>query len=249
VRGEPDWTALPADTPPAIRTLIARSLVKNRADRLSDMSVVRFLLNEPSAIGAAPVAPTMAARGRVIGWPAAAAVAAVALLAGAGGMRLWSSSSAASASADPVTLTIVLPEGQSIGDMRYRPLAMSRDGRNIAYVGVRDGSTQLYIRGLNDSAPRPLDGTGGASGPFFSYDGEWIGFFAQGQLKKVSTTGAGLTVITTEAPGARGGAWAANDIIYFAPDQFSGIVSIPASGGPVTPVTALDVATGEVSHR
>ena len=94
----------------------------------------------------------------------------------------------------------------------------------------------------------PLAGTEGAFAPFFSPDGRWIGFFAQGKLKKVLATGGGLQTLCDAATGF-GGSWGTDDFIYFAPFNTSGIWKVSASGGSVQEVTRLDRKQGEVSHR
>ena len=96
-----------------------------------------------------------------------------------------------------------------------------------------------------DSLARPLAGTEGAYGPFFSPDGQWIGFFASGKLKKVAVNG-GAPIAVTDVPQACGGSWASDDNIVFTPFQFQGVMEVPASGGMPQALTNLDIQNGEI---
>ncbi len=96
---------------------------------------------------------------------------------------------------------------------------------------------------------RPVVGTEGAFNPFFSPDSQWVGFYAAGQLKKVSTQGGALVNIC-DAPNLLGGAsWGSDDIIVFAPLSTVGLLRVPASGGTPEILTTLDSEKGEISHR
>ena len=110
-------------------------------------------------------------------------------------------------------------------------------------MGVRP---QLFARALNRYDSTPLPGTEGATNPFFSPDGKWVGFFAGGRLKKVALSG-GQPVTVCEAPNARGEAWAVDDFIYFTPTSGSGVWRVAATGGTPSEVTTRQ--KGELSHR
>jgi len=252
VRDEPDWTLFPATVPAAVRQLVEQCLIKNRAERISDMSVVRFLLSDRTHTGsmlsgtASGVMP--AARTRSIGWPVAAGLVAVAVLATAGTMRFWTPGSAASPAGGVTRLSIALPEGDQLNWANQLPMAVSPDGRTVAYAAQRDGVSRLYLRVLSELEPKVLEGTDGAKTPFFSPNGEWIGFFAQGKLKKIAVGGAALQSIA-DAPDARGGTWDVDDTIYFAPRNAAPIWKVSAAGGTATEFTSLDRTKGETSHR
>ena len=126
-------------------------------------------------------------------------------------------------------------------------LSSSPDGRSLAFATrARDGVTQLYVRRLDQLVAAPLVGTEDAGAPFFSRDGQWIGFFADRKLKKVPTSG-GSPVILCDAPGARGGTWTADGTIVFAPTNAAGLLQVSDGGGAPQPLTTL--ADGEVTHR
>src|SRR5262245_7229204 len=204
VRGEPNWQALPAATPPALRQLIERSLIKDRAQRLPDMSVVRYILNEPQVLS--PTGPSTSIT-------AATAVAATGAV-NAGGyaapmrttvkslifwtaivvatLAIWQYTSRRPAGASDQAashFTIVLPEGVEVAQTNMAPLAISPDGRLVAFPGRKAGRTQLYVYDFSSGEARALDGTDDARSPFFKPDGRWIGFFGRSRLTKVTIDG------------------------------------------------------------
>jgi serine/threonine-protein kinase len=145
-------------------------------------------------------------------------------------------------------VSVVLPDGDELGLTSQWPIALSEDGVRIAYAGRRGGKTQLFVRTLSESAPRVLEGTEGCQSPFFSPDGQWIGFFAESKLRKIAVGGAAMQPLA-DAPFSRGGAWGSDGFIYFAPTNISGIWRVPEGGGTATEATRKDSANGEISHR
>lgn len=252
VRGEPDWAALPAGLPAPVRELVERCLIKNRTDRLSDMSVVKYLLGDRSSTTRASAAPasTVLAAPRST-WPLSVLVTtgllAVALAVSLGALWMRGADGASSNTGGVTRVSISLPVGDQLSGTQFSPVAISPDGQTVVYSAVRSNVTQLFARHLNEAAPRPLAGTEGARSPFFSPNGRWIGFTVPGQLKKIAIDGAALQVVTT-ASDARGATWAPDDMIYYAPTNASSIWRVSASGGAATEVTTLDRARGEISH-
>ncbi len=258
VRGEPDWTRLPAGLPPNVRVLLERCLIKDRADRLPDMSVVRFLLSDTAKTlsggpAPAPASVTVPAVTRQRIAPLVmltAATAAVAIIATVGLMH-WLGPDASTSTGTPGALahvSLALPEGDEIGEAFLRPIAISEDGSRVAYVRLRDGKTKIYVRTLSEPVAKALDGTDGGSSPFFSPDGQWVGFFANAKLRKISVAGAALQPLA-DASGPRGGSWSADGYIYFAPTNSGTIWRVPEGGGTATEVTRKDPAAGEINHR
>jgi serine/threonine-protein kinase len=126
---------------------------------------------------------------------------------------------------------------------------LSPDGRTLAYRAPGgEGRHQLWIQPLDAVAPRPLEGTEGARLPFWAPDGESLAFFADGSLKSIPVTGGAVAVLAS-ASSAMGGAWSPDGRIIFAPHYSSALFEVPEEGGTPAPVTELDTAAGEKSHR
>jgi Tol biopolymer transport system component len=108
---------------------------------------------------------------------------------------------------------------------------LSPDGAHVVFRSKNEsGRTFLSTRLLSQSAATQIAGTEGGYGPFFSSDSQWIGFFADGKLKKAALAG-GAAVTLAEASNGRGGAWGPDDSIVFTPDFASGLYRVPAAGG------------------
>jgi len=139
--------------------------------------------------------------------------------------------------------SILPPEGASFGQ-----IAVSPDGRHLAFNAVTGGETQLWVRQFDSSETRALPGTQGAMLPFWSPDSRFVGFFAEGQLKKIEVTG-GLVQRLCEAPQPTGGAWSRASVILFGRRSAHGLLRISAEGGEVIQVTTIDVSRQELTHR
>jgi serine/threonine-protein kinase len=125
-------------------------------------------------------------------------------------------------------------------------VAISRDGTRVAWSACDGQSCQLYLRKLSQLDAAPVADTIGARTPFFSPDGRWLGFFADGRLKKIAVDGRSATTLA-DAPEPAGGTWLDREIV-FAPSAFSGLVAVPVTGGEPTPVTEPRQSAGEVRH-
>ena len=227
---DPDWSFLPATTPPALHRLLRRCLAKDAGRRLRDIGDARIELDDVSSLDdVEPARANPALRGLRRQYLAAfAAAILIALGAAALGRRL----SGPAAGTPPVTRTsIVLPSGQKLfsGDSTYS-LALSADGLRLAYVGEQEGRTQLYLRELRSLESRALSGTAGATQPFFSPDGEWVGYFASGALQKVATSGGAPLRICAVPSLTRGASWGRDGRIVFAL-RGSGLHVVEAAGG------------------
>src|ERR1700722_6274106 len=150
----------------------------------------------------------------------------------------------------PVELSLWIPSNQQFELGAGPAVIISPDGTRLAYVS-REGSSsvdQLYVRELDKLAAVQLDGAAGAGAPFFSADSQWIGFFVEGKLKKISVRG-GAPVALCDAVGGRGGDWGADGSIIF-PNQFlSALYRVSADGGTPVQATRLDTARFETTHR
>ena len=130
-------------------------------------------------------------------------------------------------------------------------LALSPDGRTLAMVAYSPQANNyvLWTYEVGSRRTNSLDGTQGASYPFWSPDGRSIGFFADGKLKKVDVSG-GQPQVLCDAPNGRGGTWNRDGVIVFTPDSFGGgLFRVSSSGGPLVELTKLDTSRLETSHR
>ena len=128
-------------------------------------------------------------------------------------------------------------------------MAVSPDGRNIAFVARAQSVYQIWLRPVGSLGATPLAGTEGGTFPFWSPDSRFVGFFAAGKLKKVAIDGGPPSVLC-DAVGGRGGSWSRNNVILFAPMKPAGLLRVSSAGGTPTPVTTVDPATGEEdNHR
>ncbi len=257
VRGEPDWSALPAEVPDQIRLLLRRCLKKDRKARISDVGVARFLLTEtmPAAASQAAVQPTAATPSAAVPprplWKRAMPVVATAVVASAMvGTAAWTLKPTPPAPAAPVTrFALALGEGQQLTVVANQMLAVSPDGTQVAYVA----NNQLYLRAMSDLEARPIPGTQQTPtpyGPVFSPDGQSIAFYSQQDraIKRIAVTGgAAVTICSPEVSAglARLGriSWDADGIVFRQP---GGIMRVSANGGQ--PEVLVSVKDGEVVH-
>jgi serine/threonine-protein kinase len=249
--GEPDWTALPVATPGVVRFLLRRCLQKDVALRLPEIRLARVALEEalqdPSSQPREVLDPSPPAAPRR-SWPVPAALLVLGLVIGAGAV-LVARRGGPAADVRVRRFGIVLPGAVTVSDTAGQPvLALSPDGQRLVFAGEEDGQARLYLRELGALAVKPILGTEGGSHPFFSPDGQWVGFWAEGHIRKVPL-GGGEPHVVTPAPRLRGAAWLADDTIVFAPSAAEGLRRVPSGGGAVAQLTAVDAANGEDSHR
>ena len=258
VKSTPNWAALPADVPPHIVTLIQRCLEKDRNTRIGDIAVARFLLSDHATLGSASAATThrvsapaqtSASRWRAPRWRVVILLVVAAVLINES-ISDWIRSRGTTNVAPVARLQMsVSPAEQFPGSTSalFRPaltaMALSPDGRTVAFVGMRSGARQLYVRALDVAAAKPLSGTEGAGGPFFSPDGNWIGFWAGNALKKVPAAGGPPATIAQVSGVGWGASWASDGTIFFA--SGAGISKVSQEGGTPTTVTTADSSKGE----
>jgi serine/threonine-protein kinase len=118
-------------------------------------------------------------------------------------------------------------------------IALSPDGSTLIYAAQREGISHLFLRHMSEFGAELIPGTEGATAPFFSPDGKWVGFYSNGYLQRLSLTGGAPQVIC-EVRDANGGSWAEDNTIIFSDTQKRGLFRVPASGGtPEQLTTAL----------
>jgi len=248
IRAEPDWSSLPSIVPWRIREVLRRCLQKDPKQRLRDIGDARIAIEE--ALSGTPQEVWGLKAGNVPPplWRRALPWASGILLALVVGVGVWELHPRPKA-AQIVHFSFSPPEGDSLV-FRFgsTPLAISRDGTEVVFLARHGGTPQLYVRRMDRLESEPLAGTDNGDNPFFSPDGKWVGFFADGKLKKVSVVG-GTPVTLCDAPAGATGAWAPDDSIIFALNTWSGLMRVPAAGGTPQPFTRLDTSKGEKTHR
>ena len=250
LRGEPDWAALPATVPAAVRTLIRRCLEKDGRQRIADISVAQFVLDDLADVASATApgsSATIAPRPplwRRMAIPSGTWLIGVAMA----GSAVWF---AMRATAPPRVsrLLITPPSAAALSVGRVgRNLALTPDGTRVVYVGAND--TALFVRALDQLNATSLTGLGVPSGPFVSPDGQWIGFFdGVIALKKVAITGGPAVTLGRPDGTAVGASWGPDGTIIFATnDPTTGLQRIAAAGGEPTVLTRPNRAGGEADH-
>jgi serine/threonine-protein kinase len=233
--------ALPAATPQRLKRLIERCLDRDLKARLRDigearLKIARIEAGEPDSAAsvltetATAVAPVWR---RALPWATVAVVSTTALLASLLMWAPWRTTPAP----NPRKLLTSIGADASLSGFGTTAI-LSPDGTTLAFTGLQAGQRRLFVRRLDQLQAIALAGTEGATLPFFSPDGQWIGFFAGGKLKKVSITG-GAAVNLCDASEGRGGAWTngseglalGQDTIIFAPTGAGGLMRVSAAGG------------------
>src|SRR5436190_1122890 len=238
VRAEPNWSTLPADTPAAIRRLLRRCLEKDRLRRLPDAAVARLEIDDALTVPDAAVSGNPVGRRQtmtLVAWLVAAVAVTAAVTVAMSPVRRVASDSV------PFRFEIATPPTTESASF-----ALSPDGRQLVFVATGQRGSQLWLRSLDEVTAQPLAETEGASQPFWAPDSRSLGFFADGQLKRLHL-GAGRPQVLAEARNPAGGAWNLYGDIIFSPNQASPLMRVAATGGTTTVVARL--APGERSHR
>ena len=248
VKSTPDWSALPADTPPPVVTLIQKCLEKDRNARIGDIAVARYLLDDDSPIGTSPPAAPRVAHAstpgtvRMLQWLLAAIVL--------GALSGWFVGRTPPPTPDVSHVQIsvrpadqVAPSNISSRPVRHA-LAISPDGRLAVFSGIRGKVAHLYVRPLDRDEATPIPGTEGGVAPFFSPDGTSIGFWIGSTLKRVPAGGGQAVTIADVPDGNRGSAtWADDGTLFVA--SAAGISRVPSAGGTLAMLIASDRVKNE----
>jgi serine/threonine protein kinase len=242
---QPDWTALPAATPAGVRRLIARCLTKDLRRRLRDIGDARPDLADEEAREASMPQRT-SSRPTLV-----QSIATLVLTAVVAGALVWifKPAPAPSSSSSVARLTILPPPGESI-DAGNFAVAISPDGRRVAYVAGEADRKRIYVRAIDQFDSLALPGTEGGNVPFFSPDSQWVGFIAGGKIRRTRVDGGQPQTVTDAVQTVNALAvpsWERDDNIYFTPGPGTGIWRIPSGSGPTVPATMLQGS--ENSHR
>lgn len=247
----PELSDTNSNVNPGLERVVRRCLEKNREQRFhsaSDLAFALGSLTETQASDGATAIMTVESSGTAdarnkwgqLGW----ILAATFLI--AAGVIGWAYFRRADPPAETMRFAIVAPEKSGYGDS----LAISPDGRRIALISVSDtGVTSLLVRVLDSLETKVLQGTEGASLPFWSPDSRFVGFFAGGKLKKIDAAGGNPQVLADASSDPRGGSWGKDGTILFSPTTTSPLFKVPATGGTATQVTELDNDQEQRSHR
>lgn len=249
IKEEPDWSALPANTPPAIRKLLRRCLIKDSKRRLQAIGEARIAIEEYAAdpnadsVVMSAIAARPAAWQRILPW----ALAGVFILTTA--VAVWSPWRAPVNPAPPMRLSADVGADAALNLSFGAAAVPSPDGTHLAFVARGgDQSMRLYLRRMDRTEAQPLSGTEGAVDPFFSPDGQWVAYFAEGKLKKVAVQGgASVTLCSVQAP--RGGSWSEDGTIVFTPNLRAGLFRVSSAGGAPQQLNTPDKERGESTHR
>ena len=263
LKGEPDWTALPAETLPSVRAVLRRCLQKDTHVRLHDMADARVEMLEDLSgfMEAIPVDRRFPLR-----W--VLSISAATLVTGllAGPMIMKFLGPATSPVSKPIMRSVIkLEQGRYLSGYLLsapfgfdRPtrtaMAISSDGRFIVYAAIKaDRGPQdkscLYLRRLDELEAKPIAGTeGDVNNPFLSPDDRWVGFFNDYKLMKVSIEG-GVPAALCDVSMPFGFSWGDDNQIVFASARGAGLSRVPAEGGKPETLTVPDNSKGEFAHR
>ncbi|HWI18117.1 MAG TPA: protein kinase [Vicinamibacterales bacterium] len=250
LKSEPDWTALPADTPAPIRRLLRRCLEKDRKRRLDSAAGVRIEIDDALTAQSSVDGGELSAPGSRIptrsSRPLLAAVAVlVALVAAMAMPTLRYLRQIPPPVPREVRLEITTPTTES-------PLefALSPDGRFMAFIASGDGRSRLWLRPLDQTEARPMAGTDGAVYPFWSPDSRSIGFFAAGKLLRIDVAGGAPQVVAPASGTSQGlsGSWSVDGTILFLSVNPGPLMRVAASGGEPVVATELDPPR-QTAHR
>ena len=257
-RDPPPMASLQPMTPSALDRVVRKCLAKEQERRWQAASDVcdelKWIAEGGSETGVPTAAAPIPARTgwrRVLSWSMAS------LFVGAiiASIAVWNLKPAPSPAPGPVSrFVMTLPAGERLErGFGGTPILLSPDGTHLVYVASHSGVRQLYLRSMDSLEAQPIPGTEDGDDPFFSPDGQWLGFLAPGPsgyaVKKVSITGGEPLTLCECVDNVRGASWGPNDTIVFAPSVGSGIWQVSANGGTPQVLTTLDSGKNETSHR
>jgi serine/threonine protein kinase len=229
--------------PPAFEHIVQTCMAKDPEDRFQCAHDLKIELEWAGRQGK----PAITEEGKGFSRFNAALIAITALVAVVA-VLLWISRPAPSPSM-VARFTVNAPAGMWVTTDNTNALALSPDGQQLAYVVTGpDNSQMIYLRRIDQSEGQPLAGTEGAINPFFSPDGQWLGFVTPSRLKKIPVAGGpSVELATVNSPD--GIYWAKDGYIYFNPNWTRGLDRVPQDGGAVEELTQPDDSKGEQSHR
>jgi Tol biopolymer transport system component len=232
--------------PPALDHVVRKCMEKDPDDRWQSAhdvaSELRWLTEAGSQAGVSTAITIRRKTRERLAWGLAALFAVLACIAAVAWMRR------APRPAEVFRATIEAPPDGILLPFDILGIALSPDGKRVAFAANRTGGgRQIWLRDLASMTSTPLPETSGASYPFWSPDGRYLAFFADGKLKRIDLRG-GSPQVLADAPTGRGGSWGTSDVIIYAPNLRSPIQSIPAAGGTPKAVSRFD-ADKDLTNR
>ena len=250
IERNPDWNLLPKVTPANIRVLLRRCLAKEPHRRLQHMGDVVLEIDETLSLPlnsatlntSSVVAPRTPSQRRLI-----LGIVSVVIFFIAGGLIWWSLKRPISMPVPLSRFPIHLPQNQTFNEQWGSVIAVSPDGNRLVYVGGTVATSQLFLRQIDQVTGKELPETKGASQPFFSPDGQSIGFSSDGKLKTLFLD-SGKPKVLCDAPQLVGGTWCPDGTIFFTPSYSKGIWKVSADGSEPEQVTTPVREKGEYGH-
>ncbi len=235
--------------PVALEHVVRVCLAKDPEDRWQSAADVKrelkWIAEGGSSVAAVAVPGVRRKTRERLAWAVAGAMALLVVALGIGYMRRNSQPAPAVVKRFAVSSPVSV---QLFGGLT-NSLAVSPDGRYFVYrASQAGGGWRLYLQSLSELEATPIAGSEDASNPFFSPDGNWVAFFARGQLKKVAISG-GTPLTICEASETRGASWGPDNTIVFGVAATQGLRRVPASGGKTEELTRVDASQKELSHR
>src|SRR5262249_24692526 len=237
----PELGEMNAKISPALEKIVRRCLEKKPERRFQTASDLGFALEALGAPSGARLEMASVVPSRLFDQARLAWIVAAALLLGMLGLTWAYFTRQPTPDARVTKLFLPPPEKSS-----FEQIAVSPDGRLLAFTAATCGNVQLWVRALDSSEARALSGTQSAEFPFWSPDSRFIAFFADGRLKKIEVTGGPVQTLCYVG-NHYGGAWSRDGMILFG-QVAVGLMGISETGGEVTPVTTLDKSRQEVLH-
>jgi Tol biopolymer transport system component/tRNA A-37 threonylcarbamoyl transferase component Bud32 len=230
--------------PPHVEAAVRTALERLPADRMATAAEFAAALANPGYVTRSGTA-ARATSGRndagARSWlrPGVAAIVSGLVLGGLGVAAGWLMARPREVPAPRVQFTLALPDSARYVDAFGRSVTVSPEGSMFVYTGGTEGQNRLFIRRLDEQQPRAIPGTDGGYMPFFSPDGEWLGFVANQRLMKVRLSGGAPTPVAQLMGNVVAGAtWGIHDDIVL--EDVSGLVQVKASGGKLAVLVPLD---------